>query len=131
MQAFFMSPQNSLDDNTALLEDAGCAIIVTTTSALGIEGKVPSSLSMAYIKMPEIGHWLHSEGENESPYPYHKFFEEAKCDPIVAVHTSGSTGPPQIVTLAHGTQTALDVYQVIPEFQARRGISGLMRGTRL
>lgn len=126
-----MSPRNSLDDNTALLEDAGCATIVTTTSLLAVESKFPSKLSMAYIQMPEIGHWLRLQDEDESPYPYNKSFEEAKCDPFVAVHTSGSTGSPRIVTLAHGTQTALDAYQMIPAYQARRGISGFLRGTRL
>lgn len=126
-----MSPRNSLDDNDALLVEAGCAIIVITTSALAVESKVSSRLSMAYIQMPETGHWLRAQDENESPYPYDKSFEEAKCDPFVAVHPSGSTGTPKIVTLANGTQTALDAYQMIPAFQARRGISGFLRGTRL
>lgn len=131
MQAFFMSPRNSRDDNTTLLVDAGCADIVTTTSALAFESMVSSKLSIGCFQMPETCQWLRLQDEDELPYPYNKSFEEAKCDPFVAVHTSGSTGPLKVVTLANGTQTAMDAYQMIPAFQARRGISGLLRGTRI
>ena len=47
-------------------------------------------------------------------YPYMKIFEEARYDPFVACHTSGSTGFPKLITPTHGTMAACDAFQNFP-----------------
>lgn len=47
-------------------------------------------------------------------YLYKKSFEEARYDPFVACHTSGSTGFPKLITPTHGTMAACDAFQSFP-----------------
>ena len=47
-------------------------------------------------------------------YPYQKTFEEARYDPFVACHTSGSTGFPKLIIPTHGTMAACDAFQNFP-----------------
>ncbi|KAI0169141.1 acetyl-CoA synthetase-like protein [Hypoxylon sp. FL1284] len=42
------------------------------------------------------------------PYPYDKSFDEARDDPIVILHSSGSTSLPKPITYTHGTLAAHD-----------------------
>ena len=43
-------------------------------------------------------------------YPYTKTFAEARLDPFVVLHTSGSTGFPKPVILTHGTIAQHDTF---------------------
>ncbi|KAL8789313.1 MAG: hypothetical protein Q9213_001236 [Squamulea squamosa] len=47
-----------------------------------------------------------------APYPYTKTFEQARYEPFVVVHTSGSTdaGLPKVVIVNHGTMAATDAF---------------------
>ena len=80
--------------------------------------------------MLETNHWLQPPHEREVPYTYDKSFGQAKLEPFVIVHTSGSTGAPKVVTQAHGTIAALDAYQMIPSFQGPRGPGYHLQSTR-
>ena len=64
------------------------------------------------------------------PYTHDKSFGQAKLEPFVIVHTSGSTGAPKVVTQAHGNMAALDAYQMIPSFQGPRGRGYHLQTTR-
>lgn len=48
---------------------------------------------MRLIMVPDFLHWL--ESEKVAVYLYKKNFEEARHEPFVVVHTSGSTGTSQ------------------------------------
>ena len=73
--------------------------------------------------MPEIEHWLDSP--IVASYPYTRTFDQARYEPFVVVHTSGSTGKnilsfkniilpslglPKVVIVNHGTVAALDAF---------------------
>jgi acyl-coenzyme A synthetase/AMP-(fatty) acid ligase len=47
-------------------------------------------------------------------YPYTKTFDEARQDPFVVLHTSGSTGFPKPVILTHGTLAHHDTFLIPP-----------------
>jgi acyl-coenzyme A synthetase/AMP-(fatty) acid ligase len=49
-----------------------------------------------------------------SPYPYTKTFDQARQDPFVVLHTSGSTGFPKPVILTHGTVAHHDTFLLPP-----------------
>ena len=51
------------------------------------------------------------------PYPFPKRFDEAKYDPLVVLHTSGSTGFPKKIVLAQGAMTSNDAYRLIPSLK--------------
>ncbi|KAL9077911.1 MAG: hypothetical protein Q9157_003178 [Trypethelium eluteriae] len=54
--------------------------------------------------------------EAEVPlYPYTKSFDQARYEPFVALHTSGSTGLPKPIVLNHGTLAHSDLFVEIPK----------------
>jgi len=54
-------------------------------------------------------------GEDEPPhFPFTKTFEEAKNDPFLVLHTSGSTGMPKPIVEPHGYTAILDTLLHIP-----------------
>ncbi len=62
--------------------------------------------------IPELDDLLY--GPLVEMYPYEKTFEEARHDPFVSCHTSGSTGFPKLITATHGTLAACDAFQNLP-----------------
>ncbi|KAF2683122.1 acetyl-CoA synthetase-like protein [Lentithecium fluviatile CBS 122367] len=56
----------------------------------------------------------------ETPhYPYEKSYEEAKWDPILILHSSGSTGPPRPIQMNHGTFAVGDNDRNLPTVPGR------------
>ena len=49
--------------------------------------------SVRLLLLPDPCQWLN--GDKTTVYSYSKTFEEARYEPFVAVHTSGSTGMPK------------------------------------
>ena len=51
----------------------------------------------------------------EAPdYPFEKAFDEALNDPILIIHSSGTTGDPKTITMSHGTVSVTDNDRFIP-----------------
>lgn len=65
---------------------------------------------MRHVLVPSLQNWLLDEAV--SRYRYEKLFEEARYEPFVVVHTSGSTGLPKPVIVTHGTVSASDAFNV-------------------
>lgn len=79
--------------------------------------------------LPSLDYFL--EPDNVPNYPYYKTFDEARLDPLVVLHTSGSTGIPKPVTVTHGTFSSIDAYQMIPSLGGAETIGPSLSGTRL
>jgi acyl-CoA synthetase (AMP-forming)/AMP-acid ligase II len=61
--------------------------------------------------------WLNDE--YGPTYHYSKSWDEAKDDPVVVFHTSGSTGLPKIVRLTNRMVNLLDVQRDLPDIEGR------------
>jgi len=70
------------------------------------------------ITMPAIEHLLHTPAE---PVPYNKTFEEAEWEPLVVMHTSGSTGDPKPVVVRHGAWALGDLQNDTARFRSTAG----------
>ena len=79
--------------------------------------------------LPSLDYFL--EQTDVLNYPYEKTFEQARFDPLVVLHTSGSTGIPKPVTITHGTFSCIDAYQLIPALGGSETIGPSLRGMRL
>lgn len=53
-------------------------------------------------------------------FPYTKTFDEAEWDPVVVLHTSGSTGFPKPIIAKVGMISVGDAYITIPDFQGAK-----------
>lgn len=62
-------------------------------------------------ELAPLSHWLNAEPQ---PFPFHKTWEESKNDPVLSVHSSGTTGFPKPVTYRNGFFTSFDVLWPIP-----------------
>ena len=58
---------------------------------------------------------------------YSKSWESSRFDPLVRVHTSGSTGIPKLVTLRHGSFSAIDAMQLLDTNDLARRLGGGLR----
>lgn len=53
----------------------------------------------AIVALP-FEEWFY--GKKVEPFPYHKTFEEAEWDPLLLLHTSGTTGFPKPIVCKQG-----------------------------
>ena len=60
---------------------------------------------MKAYPLEHLDYWIETYSR---PYPYTKTFEEAKWDPILVMHSSGSTGPPKLIVMNHGYMSRVD-----------------------
>ena len=102
---------------------------------LSFVGQILRSRQMRVVSIPPLNHFLRFDVDCQAskdilPYPFTKSFEEARHDPFVVFQTSGSTGIPKAVVMAHGTFTALDAHQLIPESGGAITTSEYLKGSR-
>ena len=82
-----------------LLQDLGCKTLLVTKDLLPL---VPSILEIQEFDKLEVHSAEHMLAANCPRYPYEKTFEEAYNEPLVVLHTSGTTGYPKPIVWTHG-----------------------------
>lgn len=107
------SPRNSLDAHLALFDKTESNVLLMPPQfPLPIVKQILGARQMQVIEIPGLQHWM-----QHGPYkrfPYHKTFSEARYDPFVVLHTSGSTGIPKPIIQTHGTIAPLDAFTTLP-----------------
>ncbi|KAK7745196.1 putative NRPS-like protein biosynthetic cluster [Diatrype stigma] len=117
------SPRNTLEAHLSLFESTDCDVfLLPPRFPLPIIGQILAARKMRTLEVPTIQHWFEDRprGEEEPPYPYTKTFAEARLDPLVVMHTSGSTGLPKPIVQTHGTYSPIDAFGALdaPSFVA-------------
>ncbi|KAI9811859.1 MAG: putative NRPS-like protein biosynthetic cluster [Pycnora praestabilis] len=112
------SVRNSLSMNLSLLDQTSCSKFFYSSEmksrAFELKDKVSDLECIPYSSFDEM-----AEGRSEH-YPFDKVFAEVEFDPILIVHTSGSTGSPKPITLSHGGFSLWDNHRNIPKTPGRR-----------
>ena len=83
---------------------------------------------MRNYKVAELEHLLSME--NVRPFPYEKTFKEAAHDPIMIVHTSGTTGMPKPIVWTHAIYGTIDAQMVPSELEGRKNVYATMRACK-
>ena len=102
----------NIEGQLALLEALQCSILLEPKERLPIASEVLSRRKMQTLEVPELQFWL--EAGDVQLYPFTKTFAQAKNDPFVCLHTSGSTRLPRAIILRHGTMTHHDLFLRLP-----------------
>ncbi|MCJ1250586.1 hypothetical protein MMC30_007814 [Trapelia coarctata] len=68
--------------------------------------------SIRSVEVPELEEWLWQE--KTCVFPYTKTWEEAKSDPWLIFHTSGTTGLPKPIVFTNQMMTSLDAAKTMP-----------------
>ncbi|UPK94825.1 hypothetical protein LCI18_005760 [Fusarium solani-melongenae] len=125
-----LSPQNPLEASLYLLEETDCkTFLVPPKFPLPIVGQLIQTRRMNVLEMPALQHWL-EDGPVEL-YPFTKTFEEARSEPFVVLHTSGSTGMPKPLVQTHGTLATLDACTQLPSLGFPDTYPSMCAGSRV
>lgn len=111
----FNSLRNTLASHLDLFEKMECEVfIMPPMFPLPTVKHILAARPMKVIEIPGQKHWF-SEGGDHRPYQYTKTYDEARLDPFVVLHTSGSTGHPKPIVQRHGTVSIIDTHNAFPQ----------------
>ncbi|KAH9890802.1 acetyl-CoA synthetase-like protein [Xylariomycetidae sp. FL2044] len=112
------SPRNPPSVNLSLMEQTGCIKLLYAAEVIPIVKPLDESNgSLEMQVLPSLEDMLHSAPQ---PYPYVKSFEEARDEPILVLHSSGSTGLPKPITMTNGSFAVIDNERNLPAPPGRR-----------
>ncbi|KAF7872907.1 uncharacterized protein EAF02_008978 [Botrytis sinoallii] len=108
---FFSSPRNSIPAHTNLFKILECKVLITVNPVLPMTHSIIEATGARAIECPDVDELL----DNIYPhYPFNKTFEQARKEPLVVLHTSGTTGFPKPILWNHETR----LLNTLPPFHA-------------
>lgn len=116
-KALFISPRNSHEGQLNLFELTGCHTIWFDE---GFKETVQPWLherDMHAVMAFPVEKWFPEE--RVEPFPYDKTFEQAEWDPLLVLHTSGSTGLPKPIVCRQGMMAISDKYHDLGPWEGR------------
>ncbi|KAI0890636.1 uncharacterized protein GGS22DRAFT_194569 [Annulohypoxylon maeteangense] len=126
-----ISTRNTLESNLSLFEKTDCGTLICPTNfPLPIVKQILTAKPMRYLEVPAVNHWLDGQLEGK-PYPYTKTFAEAKAEPFVVLHTSGSTGLPKPIIQTHATISPFDAFTALPSLGYQPTYPAMCAGKRV
>ncbi|TGO65714.1 hypothetical protein BCON_0001g00280 [Botryotinia convoluta] len=94
-----VSPYNSNEGNISLFNALDCHVLANTNQVpLRIPVLLNSMPKLRTITVPNVNELLDKSYKH---FPFSKTFNEAKNEPLVCLHTSGTTGLPKPVIYSH------------------------------
>ncbi|KAI0202879.1 hypothetical protein F4808DRAFT_458586 [Astrocystis sublimbata] len=112
------SPRNPPATNASLIEQTECSKLLYASEVSPLVNQLQETIPTLNVSaVPSFDEMVTSKAEY---YPYHKSFEQCCNEPVVVLHSSGSTGLPKPITMTHGSFAALDNEHNLPEVPGRR-----------
>lgn len=113
-----ISPRNSKEGQLDLFDKTDCNIIAFADSHKDLIQPWLQERDMQAVQVSPLEEWF---PETDVPhFPYTKTFDQAEWDPLVVLHTSGSTGLPKPIIVRQGMMAVSDGYQNLPEWNGSR-----------
>ena len=108
-----LSPNNSREGAAGCINATKCRVWAQP------HGQPPSPVLAALqethdlqvIEVPACDELLDAQGAEH--FPFNKTFDEAASEPFCVLHSSGSTGLPKIIPVAHGVIATQDAMQLL------------------
>ncbi|KAF2875490.1 hypothetical protein BDV95DRAFT_561998 [Massariosphaeria phaeospora] len=124
------SPRNTIEAHVSLLEKTECAtFLLPPNYPLPAVKQILAARQMHVLEIPTMEHWL-EDGPVET-YAYTKTFTEARLEPFVVLHTSGSTGMPKPIVENHGTVSIVDAFTALPSLGEKPTYPAMCAGKRV
>ncbi|KAI3318574.1 acetyl-CoA synthetase-like protein [Xylariaceae sp. AK1471] len=108
----FTSPRNNLDGHLNVLEKSDCQIFLSASDAHTDVQPILERRPMRTLIAPTLNELLDSSPVET--YPYNKTFEDARHDPCLVLHTTGSTGLPKPIIWKNGMLTTYEAWRLAP-----------------
>lgn len=112
LEALFVNPRYAIEGIMVVIEKMHCFKALYSseerTVIEDIQSRRPCFKSSELAPFPN---WLDAD---RKPFPFNKTSEESMNDPVLSVHSSGTTGLPKPITYKNGFFTTSDVPWPIP-----------------
>lgn len=94
-----ISPRNTVHDHISLFEETQCRVILAPIFPRSpvVQG-ILEVYTLRVLDSPSLEELLDN---SYPPYQYRKTFAEARNEPLLVVHTSGTTGRPKPIVFSH------------------------------
>ncbi|KAI4234458.1 MAG: hypothetical protein LQ349_003784 [Xanthoria aureola] len=105
-KVLFPSPRNTVQINVSLLDQTQCFKFFVSSEMLPVaESLQKERKQLRFLAVPTLNEMLVDASE---PYLYDKDYATARWDPMVVLHSSGSTGIPKPIVMNHATYAVVD-----------------------
>ncbi|KAI1747021.1 hypothetical protein F4782DRAFT_522771 [Xylaria castorea] len=112
------SPRNPPSTNASLMSQTDCVTLLYTPEVEPLIKPLQDLKSDLRTEVvPSFDEMMKSV---PAEFPYSKTFDEACNDPVVVLHSSGSTGLPKPITMTHGSFAVLDNEHNLPDIPGRK-----------
>jgi len=99
LKLLLVSPRNTVSDHISLFKATECRIMLTPPAPRSpIVQAIIESHPLQLLNSPTLDELLRG---NYAHYPFCKSFAEARHEPLVVVHTSGTTAVPKPIVYTH------------------------------
>jgi acyl-CoA synthetase (AMP-forming)/AMP-acid ligase II len=125
---FFTSPRNSIPAHSHLFNRLECKTLLTSSPTPPVVSAIVGAHPLKVLEVPSVQDLLHKKYAH---YPYTKTFEEAKFDPLIALHTSGSTGMPKPIVWTQDWAAAFQMWSQMDPPEGLESRDKFYQGNRL
>lgn len=94
----FTSPRYSTVAQTSLIRSVGCQILLAPTPRPPVTNAILEACKLQVLEVPTLEDLF---DRSYPRYPFDKRFEDARHEPLVVLHTSGTTGLPKPIIWTH------------------------------
>ncbi|KAJ8112587.1 hypothetical protein OPT61_g5072 [Boeremia exigua] len=94
----FPNPRYGVEAISTLTSLANGSVMLTPTEPFPVVKAVSNKCSMRNVEVPSVDHFLASTSDS---YPYTKTFEASRNEPLICLHTSGTSGFPKPIIWTH------------------------------
>ena len=124
------SHRNSLQAHLSLLEKSGASICILPSDGPTVTKEILTHRNMRTLQIPLLMDLLDPPGTEEH-FPWDRDFEPMRTHTACVLHTSGSSGIPKPVYVAHGTFASNDMHQAIQPLGGKSFVYDSWRGKRV
>jgi len=94
----FTSPRYSVLAQTTLMKAVNCETMLVPAQRLDITDAILKACDLKVYEIPDLEDLLYQE---YAPFYFEKTFDHARSEPLVVLHTSGTTGLPKPIVWTH------------------------------
>lgn len=125
---FFPSPRNSIPAQAKILDELQCETMITSQPPSRAANEAIKKCNLRDLIIPDVEDLMKTASR---PMNHMKPFAAAQAEPLLTIHTSGSTGLPKPMTMTHASAVAgMKMFTMQPP-QGRRGQNDLITGKRV
>lgn len=128
VQMVFPSPGYSIAGLAVLLDELNCKTILTPSTSPEI---VPAFLALHPLKLVVVQEIEELLAKAYLPFAFEKSFESSCHEPLVVLHTSGSTSHPKLVVWTHDFAASLIQQNQLEPPPGKQSFNSLCEGIRL